>query len=371
MSRVLWLALGLGGCTGDKDAETEDSGSEDSGSEDSGSEDSGSSGDTGDTGGSASGSTATILVDGEGLVAGVAQFWVDEGGVSTGEFLASAEVQEGSATLALPTPEESDLTDDGSGVLVGTYALYVRSDENGDGEMGDDEPIHGVAQTRLLYLSGTLDEDSKAFGLVPGWNAIWFDLEGSEVAVLIDLDQVPLELNLLATEELSFGGTSAVPDSPADPIRITAFPLDVDTTDDVWANLVFDEQLSSTWEVELSGRPHDSHIVDAEGTLPSALELPIAYVDIDETEDLSGGDETLYGACFEVESKSGSLVDRPVLLMWIDELTGLTDAITAPLVGLSVGWSGWAIDIAGLEPPLRLDSSQLTQLSAESRCVLE
>ena len=236
--------------------------------------------------------------------------------------------------------------------------------------MDDDEPILGVSETRLLYISGTVAKDGKTFGLVEGWNAVWFDFEGEESAVLYPLDEVSLDLNLASNPSLSFGGTSEVPDTPADPIRVTAFPIDVEATDDVWMNLVFDEQLTSTWQVELTAPPHDSHLVMEEGKLPSALELPLAYLDVDESGDFNDGDESLYSVCAEIEMETG-IIQRPLLLMWIEELTQLSDAITAPLVGLAVGWSAMAIDPAGLEPPIPLDESQLAQLSAESSCILE
>jgi hypothetical protein len=311
-----------------------------------------------------------LVEDGEGLLAGLAPFWVDEDGVSAGELLSSGVVQDGDASLALYTPDDSELEDDGSGALIGSYVVFVRRDDSGDGVLDEDEPILGVAETRLLYISGKLSKKSEAMGLVLGWNAVWFDINGSEVPIVYGLDEIPLELNLTINESLVFGGTSEVPDTPADPIRLTAFPLDVEINDDVWMNLVFDEQLSSTWEVELSGRPNDSHMVIEEGKLPSALEIPMAYLDVDESEDLNNGDETLYGVCAEVEVDSG-VIQRPLLLMWIDELTNLSDAITTPLMGLVVGWSGWAIDSAGNEPPVQLDASQIVQLSAESSCVLE
>jgi hypothetical protein len=371
MSRLLWLILGLMACSGDKDSKQEDSGSVipgDSADTD-GSEEGGETGDSSDSGqddsgGMSSDAVLTVIPEGDadGLVVGVAQFWVDEVGVEAGELMGSAVVEDGIAIIGLPTPDEADLLDDGSGVLTATYVAFLRRDEDGDGLPGETEPVVGVSEVWLFYIAGELDSGSESFGLQLGWNAILFDLVGDELPVLHDLEAFPLGQNLVAVDSIDFSGGSDVSDTPADPIRLTAIPIDVEMSDDIWTSLVFDEQLSSTWAVEVRDRPHESHFVKDEDALPSALELAIAYVDVDESGDLNGADETLYGVCFG---------EKPLLLMWIDELRDLNDAITAPLVGLGIGWSGWAIDLSGGAAAERLDEKQLTQLSAEASCSLE
>ncbi len=354
MIRLLGLVCGLSACSGDKDSSSDDSGIPGVGQ----------ALDTSDTGELGFVDRVTVVVEGEaeGLLVGVAQYWFDVDGLIAGSALSWNPVQDGSATLGLQTPDKSDLVDDGSGALMGTFAVFLRRDEDGDGIPDDDEPILGIAETRLLYVVGELEKESAESGMAEGWNAIWFPLEGEGAAVLHDLAAFPLEVNLNMTESLAFSGTSDVPEEAADPIRLTALPMEVEDSDDIWIHRVFDEQLSSTWATEVRGDPHESHVITEEGKLPSALEVPIAYLDIDESEDLNDGDEMLYGVCFE---------EQPLLLMWIDELTNLSDAITAPIIGLQIGWSAWALDPAGMQPPQQLDEIQVTQLSADSLCALE
>ena len=365
MPRHLWCWLGLLACSGDKDGDSQDSGvSEDTGNylpADSG--DSG--GDPVDTGGSgAADSVMTVSVAGgsDGLLVGVAQYWMSPEGLTAGDVLSSGIVMDGTAELALPEPQDSDLDDPGTGALVGNYAIFVRQDENGDGAHDEGETIVGVAETRLLYIAGALDSESEALGLELGWNALWFDLAGSSDPIRYELDAVPAELNLEVRETIEIGGSSDVPETPADPIRLTAKPLEVDVSKTVLSSLILDIQMTPSWSVELSGAPDASHIIVEDGILPSALERLAVYVDIDESESLSSGDESLYGVCSE-----GS----PVLLIWMDPIGTVADAIPAPVAGVQIGWSLWAFDPKGLAVPRTLEDSERMELVAESSCSLE
>jgi hypothetical protein len=365
LSRSLWWLCGLLACAGDKNPEPEDSGSSDDASVD-GSEDSADSGeDSQDTGEpDLSDSVMTVYVDGgtDGLLVGVVQYRMSSEGMSTGEIFSSGVIVDGAAQIALPDPADSDLDDPETGALVGNYAIFVRKDVNEDGQHDEGEEIIGVAETRLLFVGGELDADSEALGLELGWNALWFDMGGESDPVRYELDSVPAELNLMTTESLEIGGSSDVPESPADPIRMTAKPLEVKMSEAVLSSLILDVQMTPSWSVEIDGPPDAAHMIVSEGVLPSALERLIVYVDIDESERLSSGDEALYGVC----SEGGSVV-----LIWIDPIGTVADAITAPVAGIQIGWSLWAFDPAGLEPPRVLGETERMELVAESSCSLE
>ena len=59
----------------------------------------------------------------------------------------------------------------------------------------------------------------------------------------------------------------------------------------------------------------------ASESMVSAIEVPIAYVDIDESEDLNFAfDETLYAVCSD---------GQPFVLFWVDEVVDLATALVA------------------------------------------
>ena len=366
MPRLLLLILGLSACVGDKSPDDSAGGevATDSGSSDDGG-DSGSHGGDTDTGGSSSSNDLlTVLIEGEseGLSVGISSFWIGTEGIMAGSVLSSSMIDEGIAELVLPEIIESDLSDDGTGALMGSYVIHLWFDTDGDGLQDEDESIHGLAETRLLFLAGVLGEENEALGVSLGWNAVWFDMRGELEPILYDLDSVPAEINLIPNEQQTVAGTSDVPETPADPIRITALPLEIEITEEILAGLIFDEQLLSTWSVSVEGSPDVGHMVGEEGKIALAQERLLAYVDIDESEGFTVGDESLYGVCFD---------GKPVLLLWMNELTTVVDAITASMFDLQVGWSVAAVHPEGLEPPLTLDADQVTQLSAENSCSLD
>jgi hypothetical protein len=365
LSRSLWLLCGLVACAGDKDPESDDSGSIDDSSVQGSEDTADSGGDSSDTGdASPSDSMMTVSVDGgtDGLLVGVVQVKMSSEGMSAGEIFSSGVIIDGAAEITLPAPSDSDLDDPETGALVGSYAIFVRKDANEDGLHDEGEAIIGVAETRLLFIGGELDTDSEALGLELGWNALWFDMGGPSEPVLYELDSVTAELNLIPAESIEFGGSSDVSDTPADPIRMTVKPLEVKMSEAVISSLLLDTQMTPSWSVEVDGPPDASHMVVSEGVLLSARERFLVYVDIDESESLSSGDEPLYGVCSE-----GS----PAVLIWIDPIGSVADAITAPVAGIQIGWSLWAFDSAGIEPPRVLGETERLELVAESSCSLE
>ena len=362
MPRYLVMIVGFLACAGDKGPRDTDDTSPSESDTDGTDSDSDIGVDTG--GSSAFDSLLLVRIDGEseGLEVGLSQFWMGPEGIITSPTLSSGEIEGGLAELELPGADGLELDDDGTGALMGSYVVYVWNDDDGDGNQDEDESISGLAETRLLYLDGFLGEENEVLGLDLGWNAVWFDMTGSSEAILYELDSFPLVLNLQPKEQQSVSGTSDVPDTPADPIRMTALPLEIEITEEILGGLVFDEPLLSNWTASVSGSPGPEHLVGEEGKIALAQERLLVYVDIDESGTYTFGDETLHGVCFE---------SRPVLLLWMDELTSLADAITAPLFGLQVGWSVAAVDPDGVEPPLTLDSEQVLQLVAESDCALD
>jgi hypothetical protein len=299
------------------------------------------------------------LDDSEGLGVGVRRVWLGEEEILAGDLISEGVIDDGQADLSLPIPDTEALDDDGTGFLYATYTVALREDENGDGAVDEDEPILGVSEILLYYLAEEPTSDTGFQGLNAGWNALGL-LVGDGENYIGYLDAIGIAQNLQVNEELTIAGEFDVAEDSTEPIRLTALPLQVEEySSQVWSSLVFDEDLTPTWEASVSGTPHPSHRNKDTESPFSVLEVPIAYLDSDESESLHPmADETLHGVC---------LGDLPVVLFWIDPIRDLPLAIVLPLSGIGPGWSAWTLDSGELLP---LDADQHTQLSAHTDCQL-
>jgi hypothetical protein len=358
MRRFLWLSLAIMACAPDKDDSTE----QDSGlTADTGSEDPDVDMDTGGSG-TEKGMVVTVIPDGdaESLRVGVTQIWLGDDELSVGELIAEGVVEDGQAQIMLSDPDIGTLTDDGTGIGAGLYTVALRRDEDGDGAVGGEEPIVGVSEVALLYLSMEPEEGSDYWGLPQGWTALGLFVGNEESTYIADIDAIGIDQNLQSQDELTIAGDSDVPDGPLDLFRVSAIPADVDYTAEVMSHLIFDEKLESSWEATISGEPHPAHLSNPEDSIVAAMELPVAYADVDESESLDlAVDSILHHICHE---------GRPVVVFWIPEVRDLAWGIQLMSSDVDIGWSAWAL--AG-EEAVPLSSEQGTALSANSACVLE
>lgn len=343
MFRPPVLALGLMACTTDQDAvDSQSVVSDDTSIHDSGQR-------------NQHHSSVRITVEGsrEGHLVGARQMqpgmlgdvWVDDS------------VVDGEAWLSLSPPNMSELTDDGFGVGHAVFLVVLRADENGNGVLDIDEPIHGIAGTQLLYLADDPNPGSPFEGFVSGWN-VWRPSEAAESGVdSAELEPIDIVASLAPVETMTLAGTADVPAEPADPIRMTAFPLETEPVSGSWSEVVFDEVLTSQWSVTISDPPSSDHLNRESDLGPSGMEVPVVYIDVDESGSLHlDTDEILHHVCFEGSS---------ILLQWVAELRDLSLVLALEQLP-PIGWSVTASSKAQW-----LDSEQMSQLRAEAGCQME
>ena len=121
---------------------------------------------------------------------------------------------------------------------------------------------------------------------------------------------------------------------------------------------MFDEVVTSQWSVTVSEPPPATHMSLLSEIGPSAMEVPVVYVDVDESGSLNlESDEIMHHICFE---------DAPIVLQWRAELRDLSMVLS---LGSEVPSIGWSVTLSSSTH--RLEENQMNQLIAESSCRME
>ena len=344
MIRAFALPMVLSACAGDKDSIDSQIGSRDDSSVR----------DSGQANQHDHSVRITVEGSGEGRLVGARHMQPGD----LGDVWAQELVEDGEAFLVLNTPNAAVLADDGFGVGHAMFLLVLRQDENENGFVDNDEPIHGIAETQLLYLDDEPSSNSQFAGYGSGWNA-WIPSEsGANRAGQEELISIEIVASLAPVDNLILSGTSDVPSKPADPIRVTAFPLETKPVDGEWTGLIFDEVLTSQWSLTISGNPDSTHVNQTSDRGPSAMEFPVVYIDVDESGSLHlETDEILHHVCFD---------EGPIMLQWLAEIRDLSVALSSLDVRPTIGWS-----VVVSSSTQWLDAEQMTQLSADSSCLME
>ena len=269
--------------------------------------------------------------------------------------LYSGPATEAPVPLSPGAPPPEALTPVEGGLSMALYAPLLHRDEDGDGIHDEGEAIAGLANQWALYLDGVPTPALESLGFVSGWNGIELEIGGGAIAWLDPL-ALPAAANLVANETLSLSGSwdGIEPGN----VRIALVPLTLLEGEAV-SSLLDDAPMSSPWSLSTSGAPPGTHFMPLEGLADEgAVELVIAYQDLNFDEALGAGDAPLSTACSDGDS---------ITLLYLPEPTVGIDALTYFAFGVPAGWSGLIEVGSGLQ---RLPDEALLDLSAGPDCPL-
>jgi hypothetical protein len=135
------------------------------------------------------------------------------------------------------------------------------------------------------------------------------------------------------------------------------------------ASLMYDEPLADPWTITVSGEaPADHQVVDPDWGLAMAWEIPLSYLDADDSGGLTEGDQPLYLVCLD-----GSTV----VIFWADAARSVEQAwsyeYSWSTFGGRPGLFAVAMDpdAADGDPPIQIDPVDLLSLELSGACTLE
>lgn len=283
-----------------------------------------------------------------------------------GDVLASAPVSGATVSVTPPVPNDLDEVDptNAPGLMGAFFLPALSSDDNGNGAYDDGEPFVGIGLSLPTYFSGPIPASWTSVGVVEGWNALEFDFDSTNggVTAVGDVSAIPLDTNLWPVSSITIGGTYGGT-VKVDGLRLALLPYAAFHAGSLSGFMILeDEALTETWTLSVDGEPPANHFLSSVDWLSEiAGELPVAYKDQDDSEDLTDGDQWLYLAC------SGS---DAVALFYTPELTDRLAALYYAMSGAATGWSAWAFSPGGNhEAPTALSSSEANRLVISSDCV--
>ena len=189
-----------------------------------------------------------------------------------------------------------------------------------------------------------------------GWNALHFSATDADPALVDPLD-IPLSTNQLPTLALTLSGTWAASEGP-DGYGIFAAPyaLFIGGSVNDW---LYDAPAEADWSITFEGEPDDDHFTELDFlSEPGALEVPLAYVDLDGSGSFDLSDAPAFAACQD---------DVPVGALWLPSPTDLGLALSLASQGIAPGWLALTLgDGEGLPDPDRLDALVISE-----SCVIE
>jgi hypothetical protein len=257
-------------------------------------------------------------------------------------------------------PSDDELTEIDPEQFPGLTAAYyisaVHLDKDGDAEIDSDEQVVGVGTHFAVYLEN-VPADLVAFGLADGWNALAF-VEGQDFPDIGDVDALDLPLSLYPVDSISVGGTyGGSHDLHQTRFATLAGPMFEGGAVD---ELLIDEAGAETWSWSISEAPPEDHFMDVDGQY-AALELPMAYLDNDQSGGFTGGDSPTSVACYD---------GLPALLWYSPGTSDVLYAWYATSFGLNFGWQAILIDDSGEGGPAQLDETQRQSLAFDESCQL-
>jgi len=271
-----------------------------------------------------------------------------------GTFAAAASV-EGEATLSLGQVPVEDLEYQADlGTEVALFLPYVFEDLDGDEAKDEDEPVVGAGDTIVAWVesvNGTL----VLLGIQPGWNAL--DVS-TETPSTYPRDNIPISVNLLPVTTLS--ATADVDDSLSVDGRRLAIVSGVSIDAGGALDTLSDQALTDPITFTVDGAPPASHVVEDADIEGLATELPVAYIDADESGGPSEADTGQVPVCHDA---------RAVVLIWLPQPTLPEQVFSYVDAGLRPGWLAFhADDIEDGGAPLV--QAELDALTIDETCVL-
>ncbi len=283
----------------------------------------------------------------------------DGDGILLGDTVSTDPAIDAEMVISLPAIEESDLdVDEESGTGIATYVAALHDDLDGEGLPEPGEAVAAVSEVWLVFVNEP-DEGWLDRGYSEGWNAVGAIIGGPEAEeVFYELDAVPLPTNMRPVEEVTLSGTYDADSPDIASLRIALIPQVMAEGQEVEA-LLLDEELSTPFEIALSGAPPDDHMAESGGP-SAALESPLVYDDGDASGSFTDGDGAVFGICSD---------DRPVLLRYSPEVTEIQVALFTMLSEAGVGWWAGAEDTGAEGGGLvALDDSEMSTLSIDENC---
>jgi hypothetical protein len=218
-----------------------------------------------------------------------------------------------------------------------------------------------MTEVMLAYVEGTLPKKGGYSTLASGWNTVLVDFDGDGMKVVGSIDAIPLPMNQLPREEISGGGTNEVISDWSE-TGIAVFPFSADLGDlDNLGELIHDERVDTAFTFHFVGAPPDDHFQEENG-LNFAGEAFVVYADIDDNDQLNGGDLPLASVCYN---------DELVLFYYLTQPNDLSTAffiMSSPDV--NAGWNAFQVlsDSSGKETQVFLSDAELSNLVAHWSC---
>jgi hypothetical protein len=276
------------------------------------------------------------------------------GDLSFGRVAYSAAVEQDTVGVPFGVPPEDELQEvdatNAPGMKIAAYvpALHVDSDRDGTYTAG--ETYVGVGLAWPVYVSGPVPSELAAFGIVEGWNGMEFTSDGSP-PILHDLAALPIATNLAEHTSITVGGSYAA-STGSDSERVALIP---GALPEAPGSAIYDEVLSNPWTITLDGAPPADHFSELDGIGNAALEMPLAYTDVDASAGLSEGDTPIAYACWET---------IPVGLLYVPGVTDLVKAVSWTQYGLGAGWMAVPFDGSAMQ----LTGDELLSLEFDTSC---
>ncbi|MDP6932802.1 MAG: hypothetical protein QGG40_07785 [Myxococcota bacterium] len=303
-----------------------------------------------------------------------------------GETLAATPVTCGTAVVGVGTPPGiEELFPEQFPGLEGAFFLpTILEDEDGDGQVGEGEIYLGVGLATPVYLRGEIPEFLSEVGVSEGWSVLQFDSEegGSVAPEVFESSHIPLPANLWPVERLELSGAVGETGSAGEgalraedgmaftpamglalvPIQLVGGPAaEADTGGD--RDLLLDGPLQPDWSMVVEGRPPDDHMyVDDVLDIPVAVEVPVAYEDLDRD------------GAFDIETLESPLLatchdGRRVTLNYHSALDDLMYAMFFAVLDYDIGWMLLETQADGSDA-IKLSGTSLHALEISQDCEL-
>ena len=276
------------------------------------------------------------------------------GDLSFGRVAYAATVDQDIIGVPFGVPPESELQEvdptNAPGMKIAAYVPALHADLDGDVMHSAGETYTGVGLAWPVYVSGPVPEDLAAFGIVEGWNGMEFKSDGSPPA-MNDITALPLSTNLTERTSITIGGSYAA-STGSDAERVALIPGALPSSPDT---VLYDGVLGDPWTISVDGAPPADHFTEMDGVGNAALELPLAYSDVDGSVSLTDGDAPIAYACWD---------SLPVGLLYVPGITDLVTAVSWTQYGLGAGWMAVPFD----DSVLPLTGDDLLSLSIDASC---
>lgn len=274
-----------------------------------------------------------------------------------GEVIVSAAAGADPLLVAAGVPPASALfepePEDAPGMLVAMYMPALHVDQDGDGLLSGEETYVGAGTTWATYITGVIPEEYTAMGAVDGWNAILLFTDSGDPE-FTDPMGIPLSANTSVNEDLTLAGRFR---GDPDGMGLVVIPGSAFEGGGV-ESWLYDEALTPSWSIPLTGEPPAEHFSTMEGIGWAAMELPIAYVD-ERAAGFGEGDIPTLAACFD---------GVPVGAIWFGGPTDLMMALQFSVTGMGSGWIAMTTgDVGG---GTVLTEEEAATLSIDDSCTL-